>query len=589
MRIVRETDVVSVRQRARQIADLLGFDGQDQTRIATAVSEVARNAYEYTRSGDVEFFLREEDSWIFCVEIRDQGKGIEKLNEILRGQYVSPQGMGVGLLGAKKLMDTFSVTTGSSGTTVVLGKKPVKAPRLSAPNASAEVSKALGSLRFDDPLTELSRQNHELVETLERMQAQQEELRNLNDELENTNRGVVALYSELDEKAEALKRANQVKTRFLSNVTHEFRTPVNSIMNLTRLLIDGFEGPLEDSQRKTLEMIAVASTALSEMINDLLDLAKVEAGKLSVRPEDVDVPQLFASLRSLFRPLLGSSTSVQLLIEDPTDTLMMFTDGGKVSQILRNFISNALKYTERGEIRVSVRPDGPDFLLFSVADTGIGIATKDQSLIFEEFVQIESSLQKKNKGTGLGLSLTRRMAELLGGTVSVESAPGLGSTFYARLPLFYSGPREATYVTPETPAAELPKILIIDDDREDRSKLRELIDSVGRFEFFEAIDGITGYEVARKAKPDFIFLDLVMPNQNGVEFLMKLRANDHRTVPVIVHSSSDVSAMSEVFRRLEVSGFIDKMASAEEKVLRISRYLQGTEHSNHSIESEIHG
>ena len=190
------------------------------------------------------------------------------------------------------------------------------------------------------------------MRTLDELRQRQEELARLNRELEDTNRGVVALYAELDERADHLRRADEVKTRFLSNMTHEFRTPLNSILALTRLLLDRVDGELTPEQERQVYFIRKSAENLSELVNDLLDLAKVEAGKIVVRPAEFEVRNLFGALRGMLRPLL-LNTSVNLVFEEPDGIPPLHTDEGKVSQILRNFISNALKFTEQGEVRVS--------------------------------------------------------------------------------------------------------------------------------------------------------------------------------------------------------------------------------------------
>ena len=288
------------------------------------------------------------------------------------------------------------------------------------------------------PFEEIQQQNQELLRTLEELQKRQAELKQLNRELEDTNRGVVALYAELDEKAASLQRANELKTRFLSNISHEFRTPLNSIVSLSRFLLERMDGELTPEQEKQVKFIRKSGEGLSELVNDLLDLAKVEAGKTVVHPSEFEVSDLFGALRGMLRPLLADNSSISLVFEEPIGIPMLRTDEGKVAQILRNFISNALKYTEHGEVRVAAAMGSGNTVIFSVADTGIGIAPEDQERIFEEFIQLDNSMQKRVKGTGLGLPLSRKLAELLGGSVSVKSELNVGSTFFAVIPLVYS-------------------------------------------------------------------------------------------------------------------------------------------------------
>jgi len=274
-----------------------------------------------------------------------------------------------------------------------------------------------------------------LREALAQLAERQEQVRRINRELEDTNRGVVALYAELEEKAERLRRADDSKSRFLSNMSHEFRTPLNSIRALTGLLLDHADGPLNDEQRTQVELVRKAAGTLAELVEDLLDLAKIEAGKVDVQASEFTVETLFSTLRGMLRPLI-TNESVALHFEVSPALPPLRTDEAKVAQILRNFVSNALKFTERGEIRVTATPAaGGRAVAFAVADTGIGIAPEHQELIFEEFGQVKGPLQRRVRGTGLGLPLCRRLAGLLGGRVTVESEPGVGSTFTATLPI----------------------------------------------------------------------------------------------------------------------------------------------------------
>src|SRR5215831_7267496 len=435
-----ERDVVLARQRARQIASLVGFDTQDQTRIATAVSEVARNAFEYARGGDVEFRLEGVTApQPLVIEIKDRGPGIRDLAAVLEGRYRSRTGMGVGIVGARRLMDRFEITCPpGGGTTVVLTRMLPRKAGMFGREAIARLGADLARQAPSDPFDEIQRQNQELLSALDELERRQEELGALNRELEDTNRGVVALYAELDEKADHLRRADELKSRFLSNMTHEFRTPVNSIQALARILLDRTDGDLSPEQERQVTFISRAANSLSELVNDLLDLAKIEAGKIVIRPIHFDVGHLFGALRGMLKPLLVNE-SVALVFEDPQDIPPLYTDEAKVSQILRNFLSNALKFTVRGEVRVTARMvPGQNAIAISVADTGGGIAPEDHERVFQEFTQIESPLQRRVQGTGLGLPLCRKLAELLGGWVGVESELGVGSTFTAVIPVLYA-------------------------------------------------------------------------------------------------------------------------------------------------------
>ncbi|MFJ7797175.1 sensor histidine kinase [Pseudomonas sp. NPDC096950] len=262
----------------------------------------------------------------------------------------------------------------------------------------------------------------------------QSETAALREELDETNQGVLALYAELDTQAEELRQASDLKSRFLSYMSHEFRTPLGSILSINSLLADEIDGPLSPEQHKQVAFVSSAARELSDMVDDLLDLAKIEAGRVSISPAWFDMFDLFSALRGMFRPI-ADATAVDLIFEEPVGLPRLYTDDKKLAQILRNFISNSLKFTTRGEVRVSARLEGMDKVRFAVSDTGIGIAPELHGALFEDFSQVDSPLQKRLRGTGLGLSLCKRFAALLGGEVGLESKPGVGSTFFVVIPL----------------------------------------------------------------------------------------------------------------------------------------------------------
>src|SRR5690349_16319554 len=261
-----------------------------------------------------------------------------------------------------------------------------------------------------------------------------EEIAALRAELEETNRGVVALYAELDAQAEKLREATELKSRFLAYMSHEFRTPISSIRSIARLLMDRVDGPLTAEQERQVGFIQQQAAEFAEMVDDLLDLAKVEAGRVEISPAWFEMVDLFSALRGMFKPVL-TNPDVVLVFEEPHDIPKLYTDDRKLSQILRNFVSNALKFTPRGEVRVAADRIEGGLIRFRVTDTGIGIAPEYHQSIFQDFSQVQSPLQKRLRGTGLGLSLSKRLAELLGGTVGLESTPGKGSTFHVTIPV----------------------------------------------------------------------------------------------------------------------------------------------------------
>ncbi|MBV8517397.1 MAG: ATP-binding protein [Acidobacteria bacterium] len=541
-----EYDLVAARRRARQVAELLGFDEQDQTRIATVTSEIARNALRYGGGGRVEFGIESQSgTQVLTMTVSDRGPGIANVDDVLGGTYRSSTGMGLGLIGAKRLMDDLTVDTAAGrGTTIRMRKRlPPSAPPLT-PERLARLADQLARQRPEGPIEEIQQQNAELLQALGALNERQEELQRLNQELEDTNRGVLALYAELDEKAESLRRSDQVKTRFLSDMSHEFRTPVNSILALTHLLL---EDGLGVETKKQVMLIRRAAEDLESLVDDLLDLAKIEAGKIEIRPAEFEVANLFSALRGMLRPML-LNRSLALVFEEPERIPMMNSDEGKVSQILRNFISNALKYTEAGEVRVAAAmTDGGEKVRFSVTDTGIGIAPEDQERVFEEFTQVDNPMQRTHKGTGLGLPLTRKLATLLGGSVGVRSTPGVGSTFWAEIPVHYVGdtrpgvPRTVAPPVSASVAAGALRILVVDDDETARYALASFATRPGT-DIIEAENGTHGIERALADHPDLIMLDLMMPGIGGHEVLQRLKSNPETAlIPVVIVTSRFVN------------------------------------------------
>lgn len=272
------------------------------------------------------------------------------------------------------------------------------------------------------------------LENAAQMQRLGAEIDSLRAELDETNQGVLALYAELDSQAEELRQASDLKSRFLSYMSHEFRTPLGSILSISSLLSDEVDGPLSPEQHKQVNFVIGAASELSEMVDDLLDLAKIEAGRITISPAWFDMFDLFSALRGMFRPIVDAS-AVDLIFEEPANLPRLYTDDKKLAQILRNFISNSLKFTQQGEVRVSARMENDKEIRFAVSDTGIGIPSELHDTLFEDFSQVDSPLQKRFRGTGLGLSLCKRFAGLLDGRVGVDSELGAGSTFFVIIPL----------------------------------------------------------------------------------------------------------------------------------------------------------
>jgi signal transduction histidine kinase len=541
--IASEADVVACRQRARDIGRGLALAPTDQVRVATAVSEIARNALVYAREGRCEVSVEAGPPARVWFDISDRGPGIPHLDDIRAGRHRSSRGLGIGLLGAGNLVDAFEIATEPGrGTRVRLGKDlPIQERPLAA--RLREVSAELARSAPVDPFQELRAQNRELLESLAEVQRQREELSVINGELAETNRGVIALYAELDARAELSRQVAEQKSGFLANMGHEFKTPLSAMLSILDLLLAELDGPLSSEQKRQLELVQSAAKDLSTMVTDLLDLARLEAGKTRLRLEPFRLPQLFGALRGMLRPLVQRAT-VELVVEDPPESVEeLHTDEGKLSQILRNFVSNALKFTQAGEVRLRASSIAPGMLRLEVTDTGIGIAPELHDAIFEEFFQVEGPLQKGAQGTGLGLPLTRRLAEALGGKVWMSSEPGVGSTFGVDLPTIHPSVAAEAEAAPRAPSPTcLGRLaLIIDDDEPSRFVLSRPLTEAG-FEVLEAATAAEGQDLAFQRQPSVIFLDLRLPDRSGTAVLEALQADARtRATPVIVYTAQPLT------------------------------------------------
>jgi signal transduction histidine kinase len=554
--------VVTARQSARDVADLLGFDRMEQTRIATAVSELARNAHRYATGGRVRL-LRHPDR--LEIEVADQGDGIPHLDEVLDGRYVSSTGMGRGLVGVRLLMDAFDIeTTPGRGTRVTVSKR-LPAGRVAPP--VRELRDALTRRGGHNPYDEVTRQNEELLQALGEVRARQQELVALNRELEDTNRGVVALYAELDDRAERLRDADDRKSRFLADMSHELRTPLNSIVALTELLLSG-EPPLVGEQVTQVGFVRQMAEEQLRVVGDLLDIAKIEAGHLELELADVSVAELFTMLRGQLRPL-ALDGSVDLRFDAGPDLPVLHTDEGKLTQVLRNLVSNALKFTPGGQVVVSAVAEGR-VVVFRVVDTGIGIAATDLARVFEEFVQIPGELQQRRKGTGLGLPLARKLVGVLGGTIDAASEVGAGTTFTVRMP---------STADPEAPP--IPdvggSVLVVDDDETARYVVEaHLRDSAWRVTM--VADGEAALAAVALARPAAIVLDLSMPGLDGLEVLRRLREDaglSASALPVVIHTSRLLDERARARIAELDAATIDKSTTSRAELLEVLNRVTG--------------
>jgi PAS domain S-box-containing protein len=369
--------------------------------------------------------------------------------------------------------------------------------------------------------------------------------------------GLVAVYSDLSANRRAAEEqrarqmaeaANRAKSQFLANMSHELRTPLNAIIGFSELLEDRTFGGLNDKQVRYVGNILASGRHLLQLVNDILDLAKVEAGRLTLELVAFPPAQAIGEVQQLVESLaIGKRLTVQ--VETPADLPELTADRSKFKQMLYNLLSNAIKFTpEGGRIRVTARVVAADpssgadrRIQVSVADTGIGIAAEDQERIFLEFEQVGSVVSREESGTGLGLALTRRLVQLHGGAIWVESSPGVGSTFTFSLPLEPLGYRKSPAVAPApmVDRAEGPLILVVEDDPAAGELLSHYLREHG-YAVAHAVTGAQAVEMAERLRPAAITLDVLLPDQDGLEVLARLRAvADTEQIPVVVVSITD--------------------------------------------------
>src|ERR1700733_10592918 len=498
--------VFAARRLGRELAAGLGLDEQDQVRVATALSEVSRSAVTLGQTAVIAF-----------------GADVTSLVLTVTVNGAPPE---EGIVAAGRLMDT--VTTDVD--VVRLTKRRPLDPTLD----TSAVAERLAAMLPESSLEELRRNNQDLIAALEDVTRQKEQLLLLNaelqetnrgvmalyselsEELEQTNRGVVALYRELDEKSEQLATASESKDRFWANVSHELRTPLNSIIGLARLLADPVDG-LDAEQIYQVGLIRSTAGTLLTLVNDLLDVAKAESGQFELNPAEVRLPALLATLRGLTRPMAGGKP-VDVVVGAGGAPATVLTDEAALTAILRNLLSNAVKYTDSGEVRLTAR-SVPGRIELEVSDTGLGIPAGQLERVFEEFYQVPGA---RRGGTGLGLPYARRLSTLLGGELTLTSEAGQGTTAVLSLP--HGTPSVGT-------------VVIADDDAGFRQVVKSMLVGIAD-RIIEAEDGTQALAAVASGRVDLVLADLRMPGMDGDSLLDRLPP----TLPAIVITGLDVAA-----------------------------------------------
>ena len=416
----------------------------------------------------------------------------------------------------------------------------------------------------------LETQQVELEQTNEQLAEQAQTLAEQRDAMDLKNTELNQAQVQLEDRAQELQRSSKYKSEFLANMSHELRTPLNSSLILAKLLAENPQDNLSAEQVKFAESIYSAGNDLLNLINDILDISKVEAGKLEVRPENTTVARLVDGLRGMFEPLAADKHLAFNIHLDAAAPTLLFTDRQRVEQVLKNLLSNAIKFTEQGEVslNVGVQPGGG--ISFAVRDSGIGIASDQHASIFEAFRQADGTTNRRYGGTGLGLSISRDLAALLGGSITVSSEPGQGSLFTLLLPEQYVErdensvqlpPPASVAFVPAVPVArpaaiieaQIPRfaddranapfstrcILVVEDEVNFAHILYDLAHELG-YQCLVAHGADEGYDLASEFLPDAILLDMRLPDHSGLTVLQRLKENaETRHIPVHVISVED--------------------------------------------------
>ena len=372
-----------------------------------------------------------------------------------------------------------------------------------------------------------------------------EEYQKQNIQIKKQNDTLLELSTQLKTKAEELaiqkekaEDSTRLKSQFLASMSHELRTPMNSILGLTELILD--KAQMSGKNRERLEVVLKSGKRLMSLINDILDLSKIEAGKMEIREEDLLLEEIIEEVSNTATPLAlekGLSFNVK---RNCNTRFIINTDRGRVTQVLINLIGNAIKFTQKGKIELSVSFNQEKMLLFSISDTGIGISEEDKKIIFEEFRQIDGTTTRKYSGTGLGLAISKKILDLLGGKIWVASIEGEGSVFSFTIPVKYEQEKRKTEVMPVNVEVLRKNIknpvLVIDDDPEVRYTIGQYLISKG-YEVIFAENGETGIKLAISKQPFAITLDLLLPNKDGWSILKELKENlSTKDIPVILVS-----------------------------------------------------
>jgi signal transduction histidine kinase/DNA-binding response OmpR family regulator len=406
-----------------------------------------------------------------------------------------------------------------------------------------------------------------LAETFNQMAAQ------ISTAYQTLEEKVAQRTAELQTLNQELARANKLKSEFLANVSHELRTPLSAIIGFSQILLDGIDGPLNEEQQQDVQQVNKSGQSLLGLINQILDLSKIEAGKMELALERVDLHEVVAQVVESMRPL-AQEKGLQIEVRLPSDVPAVEADPARVKQIVINLLSNAIKFTEKGQIEIRAQPSGR-MLRVSVKDTGIGISPEAQKLIFEEFVQGDGSSTRRHGGTGLGLSIVRKLVEMHGGAITVISEPGMGSTFTFTVPVVKQVPLAVAGARPRPslkPSGSVPEslILVVDDDAGVRQLIARHLEQEG-WKTVQAANAADALRIARESRPVLMTLDIMMPDASGWWVLEKLK-DEPDTAQILVLVVTIVEDQRLVLS-LGAADYLAKPYERKELIDRVRRLL----------------
>ena len=445
----------------------------------------------------------------------------------------------------------------------------------SAETIAVNIYTAIQKKQIKDYLTVTQDANEKLQAQTEELQAQTEELQAQTEELQSQSKSLSNQNTELEMQRQQVEEANQLKSEFLSNMSHELRTPLNSVLALSKVLVMQTGKRLTDEEIKYLHIIERNGKQLLSLINNILDLSKIEAGKMEISLKDISVKSIIETIHESIEPV-SSGKNNKIILNIQEDLPALETDESKLYQVLQNIMSNAVKFTKNGEIVITAAHER-DEVKISISDTGIGIKKKDLPHIFDEFRQVDGSSSRAYDGTGLGLAIAYRIMKMLNGNIFVKSEIDRGSTFTVLLPVKWKGPEKAGklkhhpdfFSTKSMDTSKKNKtILIVDDEPETVRIVSDYLLTEG-YNTITTGSGEEAVELAAKFKPFAITLDIFMPDMDGWEVLQELKKNeDTSDIPVIIISVSDNKEMGFT---LGAVGYVTKPVKKQNLISEIHK------------------